>query len=628
MDRSVSTHEMPWDELQARIANPPTYPSKDACPLIKLAVFGNAPSDKGYLRHDTNVLCVTGIAGDYDTGTVSIHEAAERLRRAGILCMVVTTASNKPGVSRWRVYVPLSVEYPPEYHRAFVAFLDAALGNILARESFVLSQSYYVGRVDGVPFDAIPVDGEFLDKLMEPSAAPIETAPKPQVPEWRHVDLNALPLDDTAKALIRDGAPQGERSEALLSAANSLARARVHPDDILRVLSDPANGISAKALAGRRQTAAMEWLSKHTVRKALQAFPPLDLTLLPPPMFGDPANRDQLLVSASYMAALSGEPDWLVENYLEANILGVVFGQPGAGKSFVAMDWAACIAAGVPWNGNTAKRGAVCYIAGEGHRGIGRRMKAWAKHRGVPIPPNLHFTRRAVPFNDPTAFGELDGAIAAMPESPVLIVVDTLARATPGLDLDKGKDMGGFVRTCDRLREKYGCAVLVLHHSGHGDKTRAMNSIALLGAVDFEAGVIREARDLLRLTSTKTKDADPFDDLYLRFETIDLEPVGSDPNIPPKPQSSVVLIPSDKPGASAAKPSAHWTLLREIINTNGGPIGGEAARDTFVRLHGGKGATARRAFYTALERAIDGGSVVRDEVTGMLSERLSNTDQS
>lgn len=627
LDRAASTHEASWPELVARIMDPPTYATKEACPLLKLAVYGNVPSAKGHLRHDANVLCVTGIEIDHDSkpGQISMspEEAAERMRAANVLCIIATTASYTHEKPRWRLFAPLSVEYPPEYRRAFLTYVDGLLDGAAAGESYALSQAYFVGRVEGVEYRAIPVDGQYVDMLTEPVAIPLADATAANVPDWHHVDLDGLNLPDDAKALIREGASQGERSEALMSAANMLARARVHPDDIVRILSDPAYKISAKSLDGRRQKAAMDWLAKHTVRKALEAFPPLDIITGPPPMFGEVRERRRLLVSVDEMLARPRVPNWLVTGILEKHTLGMLFGDPGVGKSFVALGWALSIASGVPWQGREVAHGPVVYVAGEGFGGLSRRADAWRRHAqvsrsGVPI----HFTERAVAFNDPTAIGELQGEIDALSAPPVLIVVDTLSRATPGLDLDKAKDMNSFVGACDRLRDKYQCAVLVVHHSGHGDKNRAMNSIALKGAVDFEAGVKREGDDTLRLASTKAKDAEPFDDIVLRFTPVQLDPIGGDPNTPPKLQTSVVLIECD--AAVTKKPAPNVILLREVLRgAEQGGMGVDAARKEFVRLHAGTPDTARRGFHRALEQAIASGVIVQDEDTGRLREFFS-----
>ncbi|CAN2981135.1 hypothetical protein METHPM2_720002 [Pseudomonas sp. PM2] len=38
---------------------------------------------------------------------------------------------------------------------------------------------------------------------------------------------------------------------------------------------------------------------------------------------------------------------WLVHDYLEQSALAVLFGPPGKGKSFLALDLACCVATGI-----------------------------------------------------------------------------------------------------------------------------------------------------------------------------------------------------------------------------------------------------------------------------------------
>ena len=69
-------------QLQARLTNT-TASQKSALPLIKLATFGDVRTEKGNcLRHDANLLSISGVEGDYDASAVSPQDAAERLRQA------------------------------------------------------------------------------------------------------------------------------------------------------------------------------------------------------------------------------------------------------------------------------------------------------------------------------------------------------------------------------------------------------------------------------------------------------------------------------------------------------------------------------------------------------------------
>jgi AAA domain len=71
------------------------------------------------------------------------------------------------------------------------------------------------------------------------------------------------------------------------------------------------------------------------------------------------------------LSAMGDHPpavDWLIEDYLERDTVTQLFGDPGSGKSFIALDMALSIATGQEWHGHATKSGPVFYIAGEGLR--------------------------------------------------------------------------------------------------------------------------------------------------------------------------------------------------------------------------------------------------------------------
>src|SRR5262249_27155582 len=130
------------DELAQRIETA-TGPDKSRLPWLKLARFGNIRTDQNSLRHDANLLAISGIEADYDAARMSFEEAVERLRAAGILGIVYTSPSHTEDTPRWRVLCPLSAEYPPDQRDHFLARLNGLFGGVFSRESWTRSQSYY-----------------------------------------------------------------------------------------------------------------------------------------------------------------------------------------------------------------------------------------------------------------------------------------------------------------------------------------------------------------------------------------------------------------------------------------------------------------------------------------------------
>ena len=176
-------------ELVRHIEVAGPFPEKSKCWWIKLATFGDARTEKGSLRHDPNVIAVTGVEADYDGEQMQPEEAIARLERAGIRAVVYTSPSSRPAAPRWRVLAPLSRPHPPDARSGLLARVNGVLGGIVGPESFVLSQAYYYGRLS-TPGDwrvlvtfGDAEDGTCVDELPELDAQAIgksaKAMPKP-----------------------------------------------------------------------------------------------------------------------------------------------------------------------------------------------------------------------------------------------------------------------------------------------------------------------------------------------------------------------------------------------------------------------------------------------------------------
>ena len=134
-----------------------------------------------------------------------------------------------------------------------------------------------------------------------------------------------------------------------------------------------------------------------------------------------------------------GAVKWVINGYLEDRAVSMVYGPPASGKSFLTIDQACCVATGSPWQGRAVKQGAVFYLAGEGIFGIFRRMRAWAKENGKTLLEDpLFVSRKAVNMTSKESIAgmtaEIDKMAMKSGSQPVLVVVDTLARAMVGAD--------------------------------------------------------------------------------------------------------------------------------------------------------------------------------------------------
>jgi len=232
-----------------------------------------------------------------------------------------------------------------------------------------------------------------------------------------------------------------------------------------------------------------------------------------PPAVPRPANDDPRALFVRVADMVARPPQFLIDGLLEQDALGAVFGDPAGGKSLVTIDMAACVATGETFHIHAVRPGAVFYIAGEGNSGLRRRFAAWEELRSRSLSDApLFASQAAIQMLDAASGSRLTAAIDALAAEhgpPRLIIIDTLNRNFGAGDENSTADMSAFVAAVDRLRERFpGCTVLIVHHSGHGDKDRARGSSVLRGALDSEYKVAKSG-ETVTLANHKMKDAPP-----------------------------------------------------------------------------------------------------------------------
>jgi hypothetical protein len=154
-------------ELAQRIRDT-TASAKASLPWLKLARFGNTKTLKGSLRHDANVIAITGVEADYDGEELGFDAAIDIAEKAGLGCILYTSPSHTDARPRWRVLAPVRRAAAPPDRARFVARLNGLYRGVFAVESWTLSQSYYLGAVAGNPAHRVElVEGQCIDELDE-----------------------------------------------------------------------------------------------------------------------------------------------------------------------------------------------------------------------------------------------------------------------------------------------------------------------------------------------------------------------------------------------------------------------------------------------------------------------------
>ncbi|NLP62093.1 AAA family ATPase [Paraburkholderia sacchari] len=260
---------------------------------------------------------------------------------------------------------------------------------------------------------------------------------------------------------------------------------------------------------------------------------------------------------------------WLIDGLIEQSSMTMLFGPSASGKSFVALDWAAHIAAGIDWCDHEVEQGAVFYICAEGVSGFRRRLKAWSEINNVSLK-GVPLYIRDVPTHlmDSENVGELAEQIGTisrqMSITPKFIVIDTLARNFGGGDENSGRDVGQLVNYLDEyLKINFGVAIMIVHHSGHSASDRARGSSALKAAMDQEYSVEKKG-DRRILKCTKMKDGKDDFEFHFDIENHQFSEGGSSGYLVslgvPSKQEKIIL---------SGKERICFNLLKEMVEFTG-----------------------------------------------------------
>jgi hypothetical protein len=180
------------------------------------------------------------------------------------------------------------------------------------------------------------------------------------------------------------------------------------------------------------------------------------------------------------------EPEWLLLDVLEANVLAVLVGPRGSFKSFIAFDWA--MRAAMAGEG-------VVILSGEG-AGIDRRADAWMRTFGqgrelkdlnvIAYEGILRLTQKEI-------LDELAASLSNIKFAPRLLLIDTLSKYSPGLNENDNSEVAEFLSgLAVELRDAFKQTVLLVAHTGHENQGRIRGAYTLAANPDAEYVVKRK----------------------------------------------------------------------------------------------------------------------------------------
>jgi AAA domain len=223
--------------------------------------------------------------------------------------------------------------------------------------------------------------------------------------------------------------------------------------------------------------------------------------------------------------AFDTTPAYLVKGIVPRVGLCVIWGAPKCGKSFLTFDLLMHVALGRKYRGRKIRQGAIVYCALEGCEAFKNRVQAFRLVRLAETSSEVPFHLIASPMSlvadHPALIVSIRTTLGAA--RPVAIAIDTLNRSLAGSESDD-RDMGAYVKAADTIRDAFGCVVIIVHHCGH-EGTRPRGHSSLMGAVDAQIAVKRDAAGNIIATVELMKDGSQGDEFASKLEVVE---VGTD----------------------------------------------------------------------------------------------------
>ena len=361
-----------------------------------------------------------------------------------------------------------------------------------AKRFIVLTGLQIEGRYDQL-VDVDPAIDAAVTFYDAAKSASVDRAAEP----GHHDDPSAFPqtreelsgLPPALSDLIRLGAPVGERSEQFHHAVGWLKDLDWSEAAILALLEQHPTGIAAK-YEGRLRAEIQRCFAKtgRATSSAPVHNPSSETPSLKLRWHGDPEDLT--------------ERRWLVSETIPETGKGLLSGQWGTGKTFVAIDLAGSIMSGTNFAGRRVLRaGGVLFIAAEGANEVSIRLRGVVesklKEEASVDPSKLErlpfawldecpslLSRDAIGVLKATATAAAAKMRAEFDLPLALIVIDTLMAASDFEDENDAAQGQKVMRVLEDLSRHTGAFALAVDHFGKAVETGTRGTSAKEGAAD------------------------------------------------------------------------------------------------------------------------------------------------
>jgi hypothetical protein len=223
---------------------------------------------------------------------------------------------------------------------------------------------------------------------------------------------------------------------------------------------------------------------------------------------------------------------WLLKQIFGPEDIGMIYGPPGCGKTFLIIDLMIKLCRGKKWafHFDVTRPLNVCYCAGEGHGGLGSRFQAAFKENNITELSTFTMTKTVPQLFDSSAPSFALQFITSWRKRQEfkrsknldLLIIDTFHSSIMRADENSAKDMGVIFKNCQLIAKSLGCAIIVVHHTNKGELIER-GSTVFRASADFMLSVTKnngEAR-YSTLHCSKNKDGIYFNPINFNLAEVE-----------------------------------------------------------------------------------------------------------
>lgn len=400
---------------------------------------------------------------------------------------------------------------------------------------------------DGRYFVAYPSQVNGRHYVWEASSDPADgLAPAPLPESWRQAILGRR----KAPAAANDSIIVGNRNAGLTSLAGAMRRHGMSESEILAALTVANDSRCEIPLPSSELAQIARSVARYEPESDVAASAALGAQAAE--MLLEPESEYRLTRATAFLSQPS-PLRWVIKGWIPEASLAMVYGESGSGKTFVTLDMACSIAAGIAWQGQRCATGTVIYLAGEGNYGLRQRIAAWCRHHNVQSLDNLLVSSRAIDIDGPAVGHQITQAIRELASGPVVaIVVDTVNNHMSG-DENSAKDTRMMVNACQSIARTFSAATILNHHTGLSVEAakRARGSSAWKASLDA-AILVTKDDGVIELSVQKMKDAEMPAPMLGRLAPVELGWTDDEG----QPVRSVAFMRDDQAMPAASSPAS------------------------------------------------------------------------